>query len=172
MSSSPPCARALGRGRQAAFVAPPRLLFAGPGARAVDSHLPSGLFGGEGVSLSVVGHSGTVGALDGGREVVGRRAGLRGGSGQLSGSGTVDFVALRVALRRWAGVDAVGVALSSRLGRPPAFPGGFDQILQRDGSSLHGRRETERKCVYRSVQDLKKSLKNTESIFKLVPHVQ
>lgn len=108
------------------------------------------------MSLSVVGHSGTVGALDGGREVVGRRAGLRGGSGRLSGSGTVDFVALRVALRRWAGVDAVGVALSSRLGRPPAFPGGFDQILQRDGSSLHGRRETERNVftgVYRTLRN-------------------
>lgn len=172
MSSSPPCACALGRGRQAAFVAPPRLLFAGPGARAVDSHLASGLFGGEGVSLSVVGHSGTVGALDGGREVVGRRAGLRGGSGRLSGSGTVDFVALRVALRRRTGVDAVGVALGSRLGRPPAFPGGFDQILQRDGSSLHGRRETEGKRVYRTGIFLNKSLKNTESIFKQVPHVQ
>lgn len=34
-----------------------------------------------------------------------------------------------VALRRRAGVDAVRVALSGRLRRSPALPGGFDQIL-------------------------------------------
>lgn len=89
------------------------------------------------MSLSVVGHSGTVGALDGGGVVVGGRAGLRGGSGRLGCGRTVDFVALGVALRRGAGVDAVRVALGSRLGRrPPAFPGGLDQILQGDGPSL------------------------------------
>lgn len=68
----------LGRRRQTAFVASPRLLFAGPRARAVDSHLANvgALLGSESVPLSVVGHSGTVGALDGRGEVVGRRAGL------------------------------------------------------------------------------------------------
>lgn len=110
-----PCCpvHALGCRRQTTFVGSPRLLLAGPGARAVDSHFPSvgALFGGESVSLSVVGHSGTVGALDGGREVVGRRAGLRGGSGRLGCGRTVDFVALGVALGRRAGVDAVRVAL-------------------------------------------------------------
>lgn len=78
------------------------------------------------MSLSVVGHSGTVGALDGGRGVVSRGAGLRRSSGRLGCSRTVDFVTLGVALRRWACVDTIRVALSSRLGRPPALPGGFD----------------------------------------------
>lgn len=63
------------------------------------------------MSLSVVGHSGTVGALDGGREVVGRGAGLRGGLGWLGCGRTVDFVALGVALGCRAGVDAIRVAL-------------------------------------------------------------
>lgn len=69
---------ALGRRRQTAFVASPRLLFAGPRTRAVDSQLADvgALLGGEGVSLSVVGHSGTVGALDGRGDVVGHGAGL------------------------------------------------------------------------------------------------
>lgn len=69
---------ALGRRGQTAFVASPRLLFAGSRARAVDSHLADvgALLGGESVSLSVVGHSGTVGALDGRGEVVGHGAGL------------------------------------------------------------------------------------------------
>lgn len=91
------------------------------------------------MSLSVVGHRGAVGALDGGGEVVGRRAGLRGGSGRLGRRGTGDFVAVGIALRCRAGVDAVGVALQGRLGGPPALPAGFDQILQGDGSSLHTR---------------------------------
>lgn len=67
----PRCSR-LGCRRQAAFVTSPRLLFACPGAGAVDSHLASAgaLLGGERVSLSVAGHSGTVGALDGGRDAV------------------------------------------------------------------------------------------------------
>lgn len=51
------------------------------------------------MSLSVVGHSGTVGALDGRRRGVGGRAGLGGSSGRLSGGGgAVDFVAVGVAL--------------------------------------------------------------------------
>lgn len=85
---------------QTAFITPPCLLFAGTGARAVDSHLASvaPLFGGESVSLSVVGHSGTIGALDGGGGVVGGGARLCGGSGWLGCSRTVDFVALGVAL--------------------------------------------------------------------------
>lgn len=107
------------------------------------------------MSLSVAGHSGTVGALDGGRKVAGRRAGLRGGSGRLGGGGAVDFVALRVALRRRAGVDAVRVALRGGLGRPPAFPGGFDQVLQRDGSSLQRAAKrtavTENICLLKNV---------------------
>lgn len=61
------CVLVLGCRGQTAFVTAPRLLFAGPGARTVDSHLPSvgALFGGVSVSLSVIGHGGTVGALDG-----------------------------------------------------------------------------------------------------------
>lgn len=41
-----------------------------------------------------------------------------------------------VALGRRAGVDAVGVALGGRWGRSPALPGGFHQILQRNGTGL------------------------------------
>lgn len=89
--------------------------------------------------LSVVGRGGgggssAVGALDGGGGFAGGGAGLRGSAGRLGGA--VEFVAVRVALRRLASVDAVGVALGGGLGRPPAFPGGFDQVLQRDGSGL------------------------------------
>lgn len=134
-------AHALGRG--AAFVAAPCLLFSGCGARAVDSHLTGpALFGGEDVPLGVAGRGRTVGALDGRGGVVGDGAGLRGGAGRRGRRRTVDFVTLRVALRRRAGVHAVGVALSGGLRRPPAFPGGFDQVLQGDGSSL-GRNATE-----------------------------
>ncbi|TNN36752.1 hypothetical protein EYF80_053089 [Liparis tanakae] len=136
-----PAPPALGRRRHAAFVAPPRprLLF---GARAVDSHLASALFGGGGggVPLSVVGgHGGAVGALDGGGgggEVVGGGAGLRGGPGGRGRGRTVDLVALGVALRRGARVHAVGVALGGGLRRPPALPGGLDEVLQGDGAEL------------------------------------
>lgn len=90
------------------------------------------------MSLCVVGHGGAVGALDGRRRGVGGGAGLGGSSGRLScGGGAVDFVAVGVALRRGAGVDAVGVALSGGLGRPPAFARRLYQILQGDGSCLH-----------------------------------
>lgn len=132
-------AHTLGRRGQTTFFSSPRLLFAGPRACAVHSHLPSGgaLFGGESVSLSVVGHCGTVGALDGRREVVRSGAGLRGGSRRLCCCRTVDFIALGVALWCRAGVDAIRVALGGRLGRPPTLPCGFYQILQGDGSSLH-----------------------------------
>lgn len=65
-----------------------------------------------------------------------RRVGVRGCPGGLRGGWTVDFVALRVALRRRAGVDTVRVSLRSRLGRPPALPSGLDQVLQGDGTSL------------------------------------
>lgn len=137
----PPCCPGcmLSRRRQTAFVSSPHLLLAGPRARAVHSHFPSTgtLFGSKSVSLSVVGHSGTVRALDGRREVVGHGTGLRGGSERLGCGRTMDFVTLGVTLGRRAGVDAVRVALGSWLGRPPALPGGFDQILQGDGPSLH-----------------------------------
>lgn len=98
------------------------------------------------MSLSVVGRGGAVGALDGGGGGgVGGGAGLRGGAGRRGRGRTVDFVTLGVALRRGAGVDAVRVALSRRrLGRPPALPGGFDEVLQGDGAGLRrGHRHTE-----------------------------
>lgn len=129
----------LGRRRQTAFGVV--LLAAGAGARAVDSHLAAGLFGGQRVPLpaaATAGRAGTVGALQaGGGEVVGGGAGLRGRPGGRGRRRAVHFVALGVALRRGAGVDAVRVALRRRLGRPPALPGGFDQVLQRDGAGLH-----------------------------------
>lgn len=90
------------------------------------------------MSLSAVGYRGAIGALDGGGSVVGSGARLGGGSGRLDCGRTVEFVALRVALRRRAGVDAVRVALGGGLQRPPAFPGGFDQVLQGDRSGLCG----------------------------------
>lgn len=83
---------------------------------------------------------GAVGALDGGGGAVGGGAGLRGGGVGRRG-GAVEFVAVGVALRRRARVDAVRVALGGGLGRPPAFPVGLDQVLQRDGSGL--RKETQ-----------------------------
>lgn len=129
-------------GRRPAFVAAPGLVLGAAGTRAVDCHFPyagTRLGRRAGVSLSVAGRGGTIRALGGGGVVVGRRrAGLRGRSGGLGGGGggTVDFVALGVALRRRAGVDAVRVALRGRLGRPPALPSGLDQVLQGDGTSL------------------------------------
>lgn len=84
--------------------------------------------------LSVVGHGGAVGALDGGGCVVRSGARLGRGFGRLDCVRTVEFIALRVALRRWAGVDAIGVPLGGGVRGPPAFPGGFDQVLQGDGS--------------------------------------
>lgn len=117
LSSLPPRAYALGLRGRAAFVGSPRLFLAGRRAGAVDSHFagPGAQFGRQSVSLSVVRHAGAVGALDGGREVLGRGVGLRGGPGWRGSSGTVDFVAVGVALGRRAGVDAVGVALGGRL---------------------------------------------------------
>lgn len=89
-------------GRWPAFVAPPGLVLGAAGTRAVDCHFPYvGAWLGRrtSLSLSVAWHGGTIRALGGGEVVVGRRqAGLRGGSGGLAGGGTVDFVALGVAL--------------------------------------------------------------------------
>lgn len=136
------CSHMLGGRGQTAFVAAPRLLFACSRACAVDSHLASisALFGGVSVSWSTVGHSGTVGALNGGGGVMGScRVGLWGGTGWLGRHRTVDLVALGVCLRGRARVDAIRVALSRGLWWPPALPIGFDQILQRDGPSLRGK---------------------------------
>lgn len=78
LSSPPPHTYALGLRGHAAFFGTPCLFLARRGARAVDSHFPGAgaQFGRQSVSLSVVWHSGTVGALDGGREVLGRGVGL------------------------------------------------------------------------------------------------
>lgn len=103
----------LGLWGHATFVSSPRLLLTSCSTHAIDSHFPRAgtLFGGESVSLNVVGHGGTIGALDSRRQVVGCRTGLRGGPGGLGGSRTVDFVTMGVALGRWASVDPVRVTL-------------------------------------------------------------
>lgn len=78
LPAAPAHAYALGLRGRAAFFGSPRLFLARRGARAVDSHFPGtgARFGRQSVSLSVVGHGGAVGALDGGREVLGRGVGL------------------------------------------------------------------------------------------------